>query len=258
MFVRIHTAFKKITVSQWVLVVLSLMAFGASIGSWFITPPDGRNADWWTSWLQNFSTEMFGAITTFILFELIVGRSEKAQARLQEIQRQKADILRRLRSGDLAIVRVALEEAQAEGWLQDGTLANADLGDANLEGMNLKGANLARVDLAGANLRHAKLDHANLEGANIGGGTLESASLMSANLTEANLYEAHLVGTQLANTNLTRANLDGATLRGCYLRRTTLEEATLPDGTTWTTETDMGRFTDDTHPHFFDTEEVPF
>ncbi|MGV2436529.1 MAG UNVERIFIED_CONTAM: flagellar transcriptional regulator FlhC [Anaerolineae bacterium] len=62
MFLRIQTAFKKITVSQWVLVVLCLLAFGTSMGSWFITPPDGRNPDWWTSWLQNFSTEMFGAI----------------------------------------------------------------------------------------------------------------------------------------------------------------------------------------------------
>ncbi|MFZ4829153.1 MAG: pentapeptide repeat-containing protein, partial [Phototrophicaceae bacterium] len=155
MFVRIHTAFKKITVSQWVLVGLFIMAFGTSIGSWLITPPDGRNADWWTSWLQNFSTEMFGAITTFILFELIVGRSEKEQARLQEIQQRKAEILRRLQSGDSTVTKVAFEEARAEGWLRDGTLANADLAGANLEGMNLEGANLARVDLAGANLRHA-------------------------------------------------------------------------------------------------------
>ena len=310
MFLRIQTAFKKITVSQWVLVVLCLLAFGTSMGSWFITPPDGRNPDWWTSWLQNFSTEMFGAISTFILFELIIGRSEKTQVRIEEIQRRKADMIRRLRSGDLGNAKVALVEARDNGWLQDGTLADADLEDANLEGMNLKGANLAHVTLERANLSKANLERANLSKANLSEANLSEANLSEANLDEAYLNKANLRGANLSKANVISTNLEGANLthvnlkeswlvasdlegadlkqanlsytylESAWLMKTCLEDAnlegaelgearlwganlngaifkhaTLPDRTTWTTQTDMGRFTDKTHPHFFCSED---
>lgn len=258
MFRNIQAFFRKITIAQWVLMVLSVMAFGTSIASWFITPLEGRNADWWTGWFQNFSTEMFGAITTFILFELIIGRSEQKQARIEQEQRQKADLIRRLRSGDLAIVRVAVDEAREQGWLGDGTLTGIDLQGANLEGINLQGGNFARTNLEGAILRHARLENSNLSEVNLTEAILDYASLMNANLIGANLYTAHLQSAKLMNTNLSGANLDGAMMVGCHLRRTTLTNATLPDGTEWTAQVDMGRFIDSDHPNFFDTEEVPF
>jgi hypothetical protein len=62
------------------------------------------------------------------------------------------------------------------------------------------------------------------------------------NLESAMLMDANLCGADLRNTNLKWADLT----------RTRLDETTiLPDGTTWTPQTDMGRFTDPDHSEFF-------
>ena len=84
-------------------------------------------------------------------------------------------------------------------------------------------ANLTRADLCGAGLRGANLTEAYLRGAN-----LTEAYLRGANLTDANLRGAHLIGAYLTRAYLTRANL---------------YRALLPDGTHWTPETDMQRWT---------------
>jgi uncharacterized protein YjbI with pentapeptide repeats len=56
--------------------------------------------------------------------------------------------------------------------------------------------------------------------------------------------------------NLGEVNLGGANLQGAILKRANLDEFTiLPDGTKWTPDTDMARFTDPDHPDFWRPEE---
>ena len=73
-------------------------------------------------------------------------------------------------------------------------------------------------------------------------GSLQRAFLAMANLEGTDLYEANLQGAVLA-----RANLEGAHLEGAFLS----DYTTLPDGTKWTPDTDMTRFTDPKHPDFW-------
>src|SRR5690606_22235625 len=99
------------------------------------------------------------------------------------------------------------------------------LQDAHLESTNLSGANLRLAKLVGADLRYANL---------------EGATLRVANLSGTNLYFANLQGA-----NLRWANLEGAIL-GEGREQVKLDQTTtLPDGTYWSPETDMTRFT---HP----------
>lgn len=101
---------------------------------------------------------------------------------------------------------------QRRGWLADGSLQ-----EVYLEGAALQGANLWHADL-----QRAYLGHADLQGANLGYADLRGAIL------------------------------ERAKLQGAYLGRAHFDEDTiLPDGTRWTPDTDMARFTDPEHPNFW-------
>lgn len=61
-----------------VLAILLIVAVLASLLSSFANTflaYDPASA-WWVSWLQNISTEMFGAFLTFLLLQIIVGNRQ--------------------------------------------------------------------------------------------------------------------------------------------------------------------------------------
>lgn len=213
-----------ISLNTSVLILLVIVAVGTSVWS-AVENPDQADRVWRSGWLQNFSTEMMGAIVTFALFELLVGgrraraESEKAE---QELQTR---LVRDAGSPDNATALNAVRELGAHGWLLGDAglltgahLVRAKLEMAPLEGVNLEGADLAISNLEGAfltasNLKRAIFRFANLEGANLG-----KADLRDADLTEANLKGA----------NLAKANLRGADLRGAkYNDQTVLPDAKL-------------------------------
>jgi hypothetical protein len=101
--------------------------------------------------------------------------------------------------------------------------------------LDLRGTDLRKENLMGANLRGANLQESNLEGVDLGGANLEGANLRDARLDAVNLVGANLQG----------ANLEGVDLRG----------ACLPDGTNWTEDTDVTRFTNPDHPDFWENKE---
>ena len=127
--------------------------------------------------------------------------------------------------------------------LSGASLDGASLRRANLAEAILRGANLRGSDLQGANLRKACLFEADLKGSNLGGANLGMADLRMACMEQANL---RLV-------NLNRANLTGARLAGAHLDHADLAGAILPDGTQYTEETDLERFTNLRHPAFAST-----
>ena len=119
---------------------------------------------------------------------------------------------------------------------------------ASLQGVylvwaDLRGANLEETDLANADLKKAWLDGANLRGANLGDADLEEAWLDGTNLRGANLSGVNLQGAFLYQANLLSADLTNAMFD---------ETTVLPDGANWIPNTDITRFTDPTHPDFWD------
>jgi uncharacterized protein YjbI with pentapeptide repeats len=249
-----------------VLGILLFLFVGGSLWSLGInlTSDHANFADWGESWLQNFSTEMFGAFLTFILLELVVGSRQQREAELKAEQQLKQRLIIQMRSQDNAIALQALDELDAHGWLEDGSLQGAHLWGANLQGAGLLQANLQGASLGGANLQGANLVGANLQGARLSGANLQGADLKYANLQRAQLWEAKLQRSHLWIANLQGANLVGANLQGAELYQVNLQQAVLvranlqgaklqsavfdedtllPDGTRWTPDTDMTQFT---------------
>jgi len=200
---------------QILFILVFILTVPSIIGS-AIANPHNTDGEWLSGLLQNFGTEMAGAIATFLLFELIVGNRQ-----------EKERLIRVFGSQDNAIAKHAIEELRAHGWLEDGSLYGANLRRANLQGTVLIGANLQGTVLIGANLQRANLWDANLQGAN----------LRDANLQRANLWNANLQGTNLRDANLQGAKLDTNTI--------------LPDGSKCTEDTDMERFTSPEHKDFW-------
>lgn len=258
-----------------ILISVALLSSGLSLLV-NLTSTGANFADWGESWLQNFSTEMFGAFLTFILIELIVGGRQKRTEEENAIQQEKERLKRELGS------RVNDDAIRAKGWLEDGTLTNVNLTSADLQNVNFENANLQGSRLSSANLQEAeltfanlqqvsfeyakmqkarlgaanlqraflrgtKLEHAHLQFTNLQDTVLDSANLQQANLAGANLHAARLYAANLQAACLDKANLQAADLTNAQFNRNTI----LPDGTKWTSETDMHRFTDPNHPKFW-------
>ncbi|RMF78888.1 MAG: pentapeptide repeat-containing protein [Chloroflexi bacterium] len=176
-----------------------------------------------------------------------------------------------------------LNRADLSSVILDGAiLDNASLTGANLSGARfnisdrgqptrLFNTDLRFADLTGADLRGARFNDAQLEGANLRGIRLDSRdfpetfrglNLARVDLSNVNLVDMDLTGTVLRGADLEEANLGGVNFVGADLREANMKSANLldsdynpdtilPDGTNWTPETDMRRFTDPDHPDFW-------
>ena len=229
--------------NRQVLAILLGVAIGTSGMSALVRYGlDGKvTPEWWEGWLQNFSTEMFGAFLTFILLELIVGTRQERQRLIAE-----------LRSDDEATVKDALRQIEENGWLYDGSLQGAKLHGANLTGTYLVGADLAGARLRYTNLQGAMLDGARMNRAKLKGANLSDADSQHAKLQRADSRYANLSGANLQSANLCGANLYNSTLTSANLEQAVFNEfSTLPNGSKWTPDTDMARFTDVEHPDFW-------
>jgi uncharacterized protein YjbI with pentapeptide repeats len=157
--------------------------------------------------------------------------------------------------------------------LQGADLYQANLQDTNLWAANLQGANLYQANLQGANLTRANLEGAYLGDANLKGANLYKANLQGADLFKANLQGANLIAAKLQDADLGYANLQGADLRSANLKGAKLDDASYDEKTVLPDakyigidddgkdifdkyyiagETDMRRYTDPEHPHFWD------
>jgi hypothetical protein len=61
---------KYLNLNTWILIGLGIAAVGSSVLS-ALENPSLADAGWRSGWLQNFSTELFGAIVTYWLFDLV-------------------------------------------------------------------------------------------------------------------------------------------------------------------------------------------
>lgn len=99
--------------------------------------------------------------------------------------------------------------------------------------------------------RFVQLDNTDLREADLWSCNMENAQLVNATLLGAVMRATNLQNAMLHNANLLGAVMIDANLEGAYLVK-----ATLPDDTKYTSDTNMGKFTDSTHPEFKDTLET--
>lgn len=160
--------------------------------------------------------------------------------------------------------------------LSTANLSQTGLENVNLEEANLFNANLYRADLSGSNLTGSNLGFANLSKAVLWNINLANADLKYADLTNASLFIANLDSVNFTNSNLskiicsqtifTNTNLQNSNLTGAMLSNIKFDEKViLPDAKHagedaygnpiydkyWTPDTDMTRYTDPNHPHFW-------
>ncbi len=210
----------------------------------------------WRAFLAELPPNIMGALIVFWLFEFAYSRRQQEEQKAQETkeatEQLKRDLIMRMgsRVNDTAVS--AADELLERGWLRDGSLKGVNLIDANLQGANLINANLQGVVLGGANLFGALLAQVDLQEGRLGRTNLQGADCWNADLKRAEFWLANLKGA-----NLERANLQGASFLQANLQEVELSEAwfsentELPDGTYWTPDTDMTRFTDPNHPNFW-------
>ena len=215
----------------------------------------------------NVFTEGLGVLGTAIILDRLYQRRSEWDL--------KEQLIFQMGSNESITAKAAARMLAHKGWLYDGSLQGAKLRDANLERANLKAAYLRDINLYKANLEKSNLERArlqnsslilaNLKDVNLRGANLQDAILMEANLdgatlSRANLKNANLRYANLNNVNLAYANLDGASLSGANLEGVQWKievisgkqySTTLPDGTEWTEETDVKRFTEPEHPEFW-------
>lgn len=194
--------------------------------------------------LLNFGTELAGALVTFILFDLLIGVTEKLDEAEEKEVEHKQKLIIQMGSRVQSVAVPAVEELRIHGWLTDASLTQKNFREANLEGTQLYEARLERVFLEHANLKEANLHRANLRGAELSRANLDGAFLEDVNLRTANLGYASLKGANLRCAMLEGASLIGADLQDANLVFAIFDTTTvLPDGSNWASDTDMSCFT---------------
>jgi len=233
--------------------VLLTLVVVAIIGTGYVIayPVEQRNIALLVGELYaNVGSELASIVITVFVIERLNRR--------RIIQERKEEVITQLGSPNNEFATEAARLLRLKGWLTDESLEGASLRGANLSGADLVGADLSGADLENANLSGADLEKANLSGASLWSANLSGADLNFANLSGAFLYGADLSGAELWQANLSGAALRGANLSGAFLKGANLEDAKfdektiLPDGSRYTNDTDMTRFTDPNHPEYRD------
>lgn len=226
----------------------------------------------------NLSTELLSIALTL---SVISSLSRRRDRKLRDEERDKAMLIKRLPTASPEDRREIAKKLRADDWLVDGTLNNLNLSGADLcemdltyadmEGINLansalKNSSLSGADMRGANLSHASLDFARCKHVRLFEANLAHASAQHADLSDADLRYAELEYADLRGAILDAADLRGANLRDADLSGACLElrfddrpfsgakfdgATTLPDGSKWTPESDLRRFTDTDHAEFW-------
>jgi uncharacterized protein YjbI with pentapeptide repeats len=206
----------------------------------------GRAVTWLSNASANLMSEMCGALITFVIIDVALRRKQEAASSREADIKQQVRLTGQLKSISRDIALGALEELRHRGWLFDGTLNFMPLEGAQLDGAKMPHAQLRSSALRHASLKETEFIYAKLQQADLEGANLEDAMLLGANLEQANLSRANLSGAFLWLANLRGAQMAGAILS---------EVTTLPDNTFWSSDTDLGRFTNPNHPDFWRSED---
>jgi hypothetical protein len=109
----------------------------------------------WRGLVANLSTELIGAVLTYLVLEQVIGRRE-------EQEQHKEHLIRELENPNNGIVAEAVNELRAHGWLTDGSLAGWLIVGGNFHGLYLKDANLMGMGMYKCTLRDAQIEQSQL------------------------------------------------------------------------------------------------
>jgi hypothetical protein len=107
--------------TRQILILLFILALLLSLLS-FLENPGGWTPEWRSNWLANLSSEILGAVITFLLFDRIIARRS-----------EKERLIREMGSTDNATALKAVRELNVHGWLVDGSLRGVSLWKADLQ-----------------------------------------------------------------------------------------------------------------------------
>lgn len=82
-----------------IALVFGISGIGAVMGSYHLNSTADANFNasvWWAGLLQNFGTEMFGALATFVLLEIVLHNQDKRREYVEaQLQKQREDYQRK-------------------------------------------------------------------------------------------------------------------------------------------------------------------
>lgn len=199
----------------------------------------------------NIYTEVISIIVTALVVDQIVRRRDQMQ--------QRRRLLRDVGGPSGEVARAAINIMRQEGWLEGkrSLLVNANLWEAQLTGVALNGANLRGAALGNAYLERAYLSNVDFGGADLMGADMRESDLVRTNLNGAQMRFANLSGAYLGASDLRGANLQDCNLLNAHFTDMYFggahfnKETILPDGSHWTSDADLSRFTDANHPDFW-------
>ena len=207
---------------------LVLVLFGVWLGARLFAEDDGYQTNLYTELLSI-------AVTVFILNEL---------AKRRETRQLREQLVHNASSASNEVARDAVHQIRRLSWHRGRR--------GLLKGQDLSGANLSGAEFYNTNLSGAWLSTTDLSDTIMSGADLSNADLADANLRGAHLESANLSGAGLLGANLSGAKLSAADLTNAHFDDTLFDETTqLPDRTMWSLDTDMERFTNPQHPHYW-------
>ncbi len=201
--------------------------------------------EFWTGTSSNLGVEFLSIAITVLVIDGLNKREAKRE--------KQSDLILQMQSKDNSIAAAAVDQLRIRGWMQADSLEEEYITGANLENVNLQWANLQRTQVSETNLQGAHLDGAQLQGAVFKNAILQNAALVCANLKGTTFNATSLHGANLKDANLEGAQFSIPRVFGWELDYSGFfdEKTVLPDGSHWTPETDLTRFTDATHAQFW-------
>ena len=245
-------------IKDWqVLSILLIFALWTSFTSTrFIGAEGASNFNgWWEGFWQNFSTELYGALLTFVLIETILGRQRRMQEKkeqmrvtysvldhhysmyqLHEQQERREHLENQLTSRIEGLPADAIrllknhdqKNPDDEPWWQDWMVV-----EALADGGNLGLAHLPETILDGADLRSSRLQSSDLSATSLLGANLSGAYLQNADLTFALLDNAQMLGTHLDSAFLSFCPSQRCRHRRCISYRDRPSSSTVARSLSW-------------------------
>jgi hypothetical protein len=195
--------------------------------------------------LGNFGIGLIDTAITILIIDNVYQFRERRALFMQ--------LLRQVRSKDNTTALQALDDLQANGFLNKKVFYKSNLSGANLEnaqlfaGLNMSGTKFSHAILKNVNFHNTELNSAVLSDTDLRDADFISTSLIGASLIKANLQNAILQGVKMQRAVLNGADLTNATIQG----ETFDDETILPDGTNWNPDIQISRFTNPADPNYW-------
>jgi hypothetical protein len=226
-------------------ITFGLLAIIAAVLIGFVLFPDDMG------YRSNLYTTAVGVLITVSVLDLAARRREEIQKKIQ----RKELLLSEMRSGINTVARRAAEQLR-EDARKEGTLPSfrgEDFINANLDGIGFSDGDFQETHFVFSSLNDTRFFDCNFEKAficatGLKGGYISRCNFRQATLVLVDLENTILTANVLAGADLSHANLKGVTFReGNMISGKTI----MPDGTNWSSNMDMRRFTDPEHPNFW-------